>query len=1252
MAAPRSRHRARPPAARPTQAPRKHDAPGKEVVARDAATFPVVAMGASAGGLDAFRILVSALPAKSGAAFILVQHLDPTHASMMADILSTHTPMVVAEAGQDMRIEPDHIYVIPPGRYLAVRDGAMHLSLPRTRDAVRMSFDVLLQSLAEALGERAVCVILSGTGTDGSAGAKAIKQAGGLVIAQDPDEAEYEGMPRSAIATGAVDLVLPLDRIPETLGKYAGHEYLKTGETSAATALGSDLATILDLLRKKTPHDFALYKEGTLGRRITRRMALAGIEDVNRYLEMLNKDPGELQRLTDDLLINVTRFFRDAKAFELLAQNVIPDLVRAQPEGPIRVWVPGCSTGEEAYSIAMLFLEQIAAAQRNIKLQIFATDIDEDAIAFAREGLYPQVIEVDVAPALLKRYFIQEDHAYRVSRDLRAAIVFSVHDLLSDAPFSRLDLVSCRNVLIYIRPEVQEKVLSLFHFALRDGGILFLGTSETVGAANHHFEPLFKKQRIYRHLGRSWPGEVELPRGPGRTAAARPERPPPAPPRRANLADLAQRLLLETFAPASVLVSRKHQGLYYFGPIDRYLKLPAGEATQDLLQSAREGLRPAIRTALEKLEHNPEEAVAIAGRMKRNGGAVAVTVGARPMKSEGPGLVLLSFQDAPKRERPAKAAVEPPADTSRLAQLEEELDATRKDLESAVHDRETAEEELRAVNEEAMSMNEEYQTTNEELETSKEELQSLNEELTALNNQLQETLDQHKAVANDLENILNSADVATLFLDENLKIRFFTPAAKALFSVIASDIGRPLADLARHFANETLLAQARGVLASLIPVTREIEAENGRWYNCRILPYRTKDNRIEGVVITFVDVTVAKRAEEALAAAKAAAETANLGKTRFLAAASHDLRQPLQTLNLLQNLLARKVRDKEALELVARGAETVSAMSGMLNTLLDINQLEAGVVRPDMTDFPINGLLERLKAEFAYHTQAHGLEWRVRPCRGWVRSDPRLLEQMLRNLLSNAVKYTPRGGILLGCRRRGDKMHIEVWDTGLGIPKDQLRAIFQEFHQVDRSARETGRGRGLGLGLTIVQRLGDLLGHRVDVRSREGRGSVFSIEVPLAPATVAKAAQEPAEAAAEAPAHATGSILIVEDDPGLREILDLLLREEGHRVAAVADGPAAIALVAHQDIRPDLLIVDHDLPNGMTGLELLSRMREMFGQGLLGLVLTGDISTETLSAIARQGNVSRGKPVSAADLTSLVRSLLAKPSSGAGSAAR
>ena len=415
--------------------------------------------------------------------------------------------------------------------------------------------------------------------------------------------------------------------------------------------MGDGLAKIIDLLRKKTSHDFALYKEGTLGRRIERRMALAGIEDSDRYLELLTKDPAELQRLADDLLINVTRFFRDATAFELLAEKIVPEFVRAQPpDRPIRIWVAGCSTGEEAYSIAMLFLEEIAAAQRNMKLQIFATDIDEDAVAFAREGLYPPSIEADVSPARLTRFFAKEDHGYRVSRELRAAIVFSVHDLVADAPFSRLDLISCRNLLIYLRPEVQQKVLSLFHFALREGGILFLGASETVGGASDHFEPISKKQRIYRHIGRSRPGEVELPLGRGEAARSlwlRPARPAATP--RISISDLAQRLLLESYAPASVLVNRKHQGLYYFGPTDLYLKMPTGVASLDLLASAREGLRPAIRAALDKASQGQERPVAIAGRVRRNGHSVAVTVSAQPVKSDGEELVLLSFLDVPKR---------------------------------------------------------------------------------------------------------------------------------------------------------------------------------------------------------------------------------------------------------------------------------------------------------------------------------------------------------------------------------------------------------------------------------------------------------------------------------------------------------------------------------------------------------------------------------------------------------------------------
>ncbi|MGA3000782.1 MAG: chemotaxis protein CheB [Acetobacteraceae bacterium] len=1221
--------------AQPVRRPR---APGKRALATGEANFPVVGLGASAGGLEAFRTLLEALPSRSGMAFILVQHLDPTYASRLVDLLAPHTPMPVLEARQDMPLQPDHVYVIPPGHFLAADNRGFRLSLPPDRHSVRMSFDFLLQSLAAAFRERAVCIVLSGTGNDGSAGAQAVKHAGGLVIAQEPQEAEFDGMPRAVIATGAADLVLPVAKMPDAIARYGGHRYVRSGESGTALPMGNELRKIIDLLRQRTSHDFALYKPGTLERRIGRRMALAGIEDIDHYLALLTSDGAELQNLTDDLFINVTRFFRDPTAFDLLTKKIVPELVRGQPPSrPIRIWVVGCSTGEEAYSIGMVFLEAVAATRRNLKLQIFASDIDADAVAFARDGLYPASIESDVSAARLTRFFTREDHAWRVSRELRAAIIFSVHDVVTDAPFSRLDLISCRNLLIYLRPDVQQRVLSLFHFALHEGGILFLGPAETVGGASEHFEPISQPQRVYRHIGHGRPVESGSPLGHAQAARSlwlRSARSPVRP--RATVADFAQRLLLDSYAPASVLANRKHQGLYYFGPTDRYLRTPAGVASHDLLAAAREGLRPAIRAAFDKASQEPGDA--IAAHLMRDSRSVAVTVNAQIVKHDDEELVLLSFRDLPEHAQTSEAVVEPAEDATRLARTEQELDATRKELEEAIRDREIAEEENRATNEEAMSVSEEFQTTNEELETSREELQSLNEELTALNGQLQEALGQHQAIANDLENILNSADVATLFLDEDFRIRFFTPAARALFSVIASDVGRPLADLARQFADRNLLDDARAVLTSLVPLTREIETENGAWYTCRILPYRTKDNRIEGVVITFVDITARKQAADAMDSARRLSENANLGKSRFLAAASHDLRQPLQTLSLLQGLLMRQLKDGDALQLVIRADEAASAMSGMLNALLDINQLEAGVIHPEFTDFPVNDLLERMKREFAYDMQAHGLDWRVIPSQLAIRSDPRLLEQMIRNLLSNAMKYTRKGGVLLGCRRRGDKLRIETWDTGMGIPEGQLQAIFREFHQIDNPPRDLSQG--LGLGLAIVQRLGDLLGHTVDVRSLRGSGSVFSVDVPLAPYGKPLAPFGVERELAEIPSP-DGLVLIIEDDPALRYSLDALMRADGYRTAAVADGDAAIEFAATAPAQPDIVIVDINLPRGLTGLQVMARLRELAGHDLPALVLTGDISTETLSEIARQGYVHRAKPMPGAELSLLIRTLLA-----------
>ena len=575
---------------------------GRAFAKRESVDFPVVALGASAGGLDAFKKFLDALPADCGMAFVLIQHLDPKHESMMVDLLTGHTPMKVLQAADGMPLERDHAYLIPPGAYLAIRDGTLRLSKPRERHGARMPFDFFLRSLAEECGERAICAILSGTGTDGSLGLKAVKEKGGLVIVQDPEEAAFDGMPRSAIMSGGADLVLAVAKIPRALVRYSRQKYVKNGSKGPPDNVQEAFADIIELLAAKTPHDFALYKQGTLQRRIERRMAMAGLDSSVSYLQVLREDSAERELLAKDLLINVTHFFRDPAAFDLLAETVIPDLVHRQTlDRPLRIWVPGCSTGEEAYSIAMLFLEQIAAAKRNIKLQVFASDIDADCVAFARNGIYPESIEADVTPTRLARFFIKDDHHYQVVRELRETVVFTGQSLLADAPFSRLDLVSCRNLLIYLSPEAQRKILSLFHFALREGGVLFLGSSETVGGVSDRFEPISKKHRIYRHVGHSRPGEVEFPRGtsdtvrlPAKGTEQQTAR------RRSGFGELSQRALLDAYAPASVLINAKHEGLYYFGSADRYLKIVSGEDTRDVLAMAREGLRAKLRSAIQR----------------------------------------------------------------------------------------------------------------------------------------------------------------------------------------------------------------------------------------------------------------------------------------------------------------------------------------------------------------------------------------------------------------------------------------------------------------------------------------------------------------------------------------------------------------------------------------------------------------------------------------------------------------------------
>ncbi|HEY2047991.1 MAG TPA: chemotaxis protein CheB, partial [Caulobacteraceae bacterium] len=1053
--------------------------PGSSGAARRATeAFAVVGIGASAGGLDAASQLLEALPKDSGAAFILIQHMDPTHASLMAGLLADHTAMPVSEATDGLQISPGHVYVIPPGTYLAVAEGALRLSQPQARHGARLPFDFLLRSLADAYGSRAVCVVLSGSGADGSLGLRAVREKGGLVIAQDPREAAYDGMPRSAIATGAVDLVLPIADMPAALAQFARHLERAPANAAASASAGS-LATdidwtsrIVDLLRRRTAHDFTLYKSGTVRRRIERRMSIAAVdpEDWGRYLDLLETSQAEIDLLAKDLLINVTSFFRDPTVFQRLSDTTIPEMLRERSaDQSLRVWVVGCSTGEEAYSIAMLLREAITAAGSNLKLQIFASDVDSDAVAIARDGLYPETIAADVSADRLERFFSKEEAGYRVSPELRSAIVFTVQDLLVDPPFSRIDLISCRNLLIYLTPEAQTRAIALFHFSLRQGGALLLGSAETIGDAEDRFAAISKSDRLYRHVGRSRPGDLAaaIIAPDGLRVPTRAGR-PPQPARQTVLAELSRRMVMETYAPAAVLINAKSECLHLLGPTDRYLRVPPGAPTHDLIALTPQGLRGKMRSAIQQARRDGARQTVGGCSVAGAGGTIHFSLDVQPVTSEGEDLLLISFVEQPSPEQ-RRGATQIGADATRVAELEAELDASRTELQAAVRSLELSSEEQKAINEEALSINEEFQSTNEELLTSKEELQSLNEELTALNSQLQESLEKHKTSSNDLQNIIYSTDLAMLFLDVDLNIRFFTPTTKSLFNVIPSDIGRPLADLSSLAPDLALAGDALAVLHSRAPVERDIETTTGLCFTRRILPYRTLDNGVEGVIITFTDVTEARQAAQALEAARAKAELADAAKSRFLAVASHDLRQPLQSLALIQGLLSRTALDDRAKGLVARFEQTVGLMTGMLNTLLDINQIEAGVVRPTPVSFVIDDVLRRIETEFSLQAQSQKLDLRIVPCRRSIRSDPRLLEQVIRNLVSNALKYTKTGKVLIGCRRRGDQLAIEVWDTGIGIAPADLPAIFEAYHQIDNAARE--RGRGLGLGLAIVDRL-------------------------------------------------------------------------------------------------------------------------------------------------------------------------------------
>jgi two-component system, chemotaxis family, CheB/CheR fusion protein len=831
---------------------------------------PIVALGASAGGIQALTAFFNAMPEDPGIAFVVVLHLSPSHESHLVNVLQRTTSLDVVQVHRSVRIKANCIYVISPNSVLTISEDQMRARGPRNDFERRHPVDAIFQSLAEKRGREAVCIILSGSGSNGSAGAQAVRERDGVVLAQQPETAEHPEMPRNVILAGLADRVLPPEQIPAVLLNYlrgSRTELQKSDEELAASA-EADLNMILAVLRTRGHYDFEPYRKKTLLRRTQRRMGLAQIGSFRHYAEKLRNDPEEVQALIGDLLINVTSFFRDPEAWDDLCLKVIAPLVASRDERqPIRVWTPACSSGEEAYTVAMLLLEQTEDQGKELDIKVFATDAAPQALARARAGLFPASIAEAIPRDRLNRFFDQEEDRYRAKKSLRELVIFAPQNMLADPPFSRLDIVSCRNLLIYLEPQVQERVIALLHFSLREGGVLFLGSAETVGRHTELFHPLSKKWRIYRRVGVTRHELVDFPLlgAEHADAGAGAEGIPPRAP-----ADQAREALLTAFAPPAVLIDEQLRVLYFHGELDTFLKTPSGEPTLDVLSLAREELRPKLRAAIRQVSKEKIESATEA--KLRSGGQPRIRLKVIPVSPRNSaGRFLVSFEEKPPlpATRTSKQLDERALSEG---QLEEELRTAREELRLSIEQLETSNEELKASNEEIISMNEELQSTNEELETSKEELQSLNEELNTVNTQLQSKVDELEDRTNDLNNLLNSTDIATLFLDDHFRIRWFSPPVRNLFQVIQTDIGRPITDIAQSLHDETFIDDAKDVLRTLQPKEKEVQGSEGRWHFRRILPYRTDDNRIDGVVVTFSEITERKRGEEALESAKEYAE--------------------------------------------------------------------------------------------------------------------------------------------------------------------------------------------------------------------------------------------------------------------------------------------------------------------------------------------------------------------------------------------
>ena len=1042
----------------------------------------IVGIGASAGGFEPIKRLLSIVPPDNGLAFVVIQHLDPTQKSLSTELFARRTKMTVAEAKEGVRVESGHVYTVPAGQEVTIHGGVLHLAAAERLRGQRMPIDHFFHSLGQDQQQKAIGIVLSGTGADGAVGLRSIVGSGGIVLVQRPDTAQFEGMPQAALATGLATHALAIEDMPAVLMGYARHPYTARPDQPLPTAEAQEplLRSIVDLVRAKRGYDFTGYKRATMVRRVHRRMGLNYIERLSDYVARLRQEPREIDALFKDLLISATEFFRDPESWGTLEAHVIEPLVAAKGDGePLRIWVAGASTGEEAYSIAMLVAEQLDKAGKHCPLQIFATDASEDALAVARMGIYPAGISAHVTAARLHRFFVEIDDGrhFQVTGELRGRVVFGLQNLFSDPPFSGVDLVVCRNVLIYLEPEVQKRVMLLLHFALKPDGFLFMGSAETPGLRDDLFSAVSKTARIYRRVGTTPREELHF-----RVVQAGPRVEPAgfrqrlSAPQLTQAGRLAQQIIFDRFAPAAVLVDGNFETLYYSGPTERFLLQPRGAPTHNLLSLLRESLRSRLRRAMSAAASTNTTVVVKEAQLKRGRGYDSVRLTVVPTLSGATQrLFLVVLEDEPKAPAARRGTV---GDSTVVKQLEEELYVTQVDLRSTVESLEGSNEELRASNEEVVSINEELQSSNEELQSSKEELQSLNEELNTVNQQLQAKVGELETANNDLTNVLASNDVATLCLDRDLCIKWFSPAARNVLGLIAGDIGRPIGVFGTPLLGEPMVSAARTVLERLAAVQSEARGEEDRWYLRRALPYHDEDQQVDGVIVTFTDITESKRGlEERAKQLRSFAFELTRAEESERQAIARDLHDDLgQLLSVIKIKLAKlqiggpadAVRVMTEIdELVGRAERSIRSLAVQLSP-------------PVLYELGLVPALEWLGEEM---TKNYDLSVELiddaaaKPLGQAARA---IVFRAIRELLINVAKHAGVIEARVSTRRIGDRLDAVVSDAGVGFVPNEVVAGAQH-----------------GFGLTSVRERLAYIGGSLQIASRPGRGTEITLTVPL-----------------------------------------------------------------------------------------------------------------------------------------------------------